>query len=1006
MSIASTNARSIAPKIISLKENFAELDLCMFAITETWLGNSAEVKQGIKDLADSSGIEMLCKNRKSRGGGVALAYNTNLAKLKSIQLPGNNFELLCCGGKIVGLQRAFVVFVCYLPPKMSAGVLDAFCNTLSDGIELVKDKYDDPFIIITGDFNKKSIGPALCDFPDVQLVPPVPTRGSACLDLTFSNLGQYIADVRSLPALESNDGLSTSDHSIVTIHCKIPKLAHFVKKRITFRPFTTRGEVEFGRGLLNIDWRCVENPCPSQSAELLRSVLDKLMNECFPTKTRVIKSTDSPWMTREVYLLSRRKKREYARKRRSPRWKMLDRLCQAATEKAKTCFFENVKNEVKTSGNSAGFFKAVKRLAQGDQKSTEWSINDMFPGNTDDQIAENVATFFNKISCEYEPLQPTPVTFDFESSICPALHQVAASLKSFKKPRSIVDGDIFRQLVTKYADVLAIPLHHVYKRSFARGIWPELWKRETVVVIPKCSKPSSLSELRNLSCTPLFSKVMESFILERLKSEVPLSHTQFGGIRGSSVNHFLIETWDNILTSLEDNRAAAVVSSIDFEKAFNRVCHNQCLMSATVLGASAETVRMLRAFLTGRTMSVKISGTLSTPKPVNGGAPQGSLLGGYLFCMVIERLIANTNLLANSSTLSLGENGIDVTNNSTDSDDYSPPSPIAPPLSPTNLEPDDYVSDDDGMLATCFNAAPINRINDTEISYIASQSAIFREVGRPDRWQDKELEVKIYVDDLNVLEKACQENSISHISTNRRQLRVHAPKVEDFFERVFVAAAEMNMRVNQKKTQVLCMSAAVNDYVSAYIRPLVNNSVVETTSSDSLKIVGFTFGNRPNVSLHIQIMCDKFRCKLWGFRKLKSSGMSQKDLLTVYTSVLRPIIEFASPTYGPMLTQELANNIEQLQLRAMKIVYGSCVSYRTVLQMTELETLETRRNNAIKKFAIKTAANPRFSNKWFPKNDNVRYNVRCPKQYLELPCKSARLYNSPIFHMRRLLNNS
>ena len=117
----------------------------------------------------------------------------------------------------------------------------------------------------------------------------------------------------------------------------------------------------------------------------------------------------------------------------------------------------------------------------------------------------------------------------------------------------MVDGDIFRQLVTKYADVLAIPLHYVHVRAFSRGEWPQLWKEETVVVILKCNKPSSLTELCNLSCTPLFSKVMESFVLKRLKSEVNLSNNQFWGIKGSSVTNFLIETWDNIMSSLEDN---------------------------------------------------------------------------------------------------------------------------------------------------------------------------------------------------------------------------------------------------------------------------------------------------------------------------------------------------------------------------------------------------------------------------------------------------------------------
>ena len=143
-----------------------------------------------------------------------------------------------------------------------------------------------------------------------------------------------------------------------------------------------------------------------------------------------------------------------------------------------------------------------------------------------------------------------------------------------KKPRSRVDGDIFRELVGKYCDVLVVPLHHVFLACYRNGSWPGLWKRETVTVISKCPRPSSLGELRNLSRTPLFSKLMESFILQDLKKEIKLHPRQFGGIKGAGVDHFLIKTWIEILCSLEEGRAAVTLASIDFEKAFNWVCHN------------------------------------------------------------------------------------------------------------------------------------------------------------------------------------------------------------------------------------------------------------------------------------------------------------------------------------------------------------------------------------------------------------------------------------------------
>ena len=309
------------------------------------------------------------------------------------------------------------------------------------------------------------------------------------------------------------------------------------------------------------------------------------------------------------------------------------------------------------------------------------------------------------------------------------------------------------------------------------------------------------------------------------------------------------------------------------------------------------------------------------------------------------------------------------------------------------------------MMARGFAMVPINRIDDTVASSCADQSEMFHHMGLPERWHQRELEVKVYVDDLNVLEKACQENAISHITTNKRQLKVHAPKIEKYFEGVFVKAEEMQMKVNQKKTQLLAISASINDQVKAYIKPDVRGQRSETLSGESLKIVGYTFGNKPSVGPHVQLMCNKFRSKLWGFGKLKSAGMSQEDLLLTYKSVLRPIIEFASPTYGPMLTEEMSTNIEQLQLRAMKIVYGNCVSYRTVLNMTNVELLSTRREKAIERFAVKTSLNPRFSNRWFPLNENIHHDIRHPKRYREFNCKTSRLYNSPLYHMRRVLNN-
>ena len=94
----------------------------------------------------------------------------------------------------------------------------------------------------------------------------------------------------------------------------------------------------------------------------------------------------------------------------------------------------------------------------------------------------------------------------------------------------------------------------------------------------------------------------------------------------------MVETWNDVLTGLEEQDVVANLISVDFSKAFNRMNHFRCLEALTKLGAAEETVLWVSSFLFGRTMSVKIGKTLSSERTVPGGSPQGSIQGNYLFC--------------------------------------------------------------------------------------------------------------------------------------------------------------------------------------------------------------------------------------------------------------------------------------------------------------------------------------------------------------------------------------
>ena len=103
-----------------------------------------------------------------------------------------------------------------------------------------------------------------------------------------------------------------------------------------------------------------------------------------------------------------------------------------------------------------------------------------------------------------------------------------------------------------------------------------------------------------------------------------------------------------------------------------------------------------------------------------------------------------------------------------------------------------------------------------------------------------------------------------------------------------------------------------------------------------------------------------------------------------------------------MLTEEQNVAIEGLQRTALKIIYGFGKNYKELLEESKLETLEERRKKAFLKFALTLSNSARYS-EWFPIQENV-VNLRKSNTYQEHYAKTNRLYKSPLFTMRRLLN--
>ena len=139
-------------------------------------------------------------------------------------------------------------------------------------------------------------------------------------------------------------------------------------------------------------------------------------------------------------------------------------------------------------------------------------------------------------------------------------------------------------------------------------------------------------------------------------------------------------------------------------------------------------------------------------------------------------------------------------------------------------------------------------------------------------------------------------------------------------------------------------------------------------------------------------------------RHLKRSGVSEGDLALVYKSVVRPVLDFASPTYHSLLTVTQNIQLEALQKRASKIIYGYDSSYNRIVAEGRLELLEERRKHLCVNFARKATTNKAFCDRWFPVKQMPSHNIRYPEKYLEERTKTERMRRNPLNYMRHELN--
>ena len=214
-------------------------------------------------------------------------------------------------------------------------------------------------------------------------------------------------------------------------------------------------------------------------------------------------------------------------------------------------------------------------------------------------------------------------------------------------------------------------------------------------------------------------------------------------------------------------------------------------------------------------------------------------------------------------------------------------------------------------------------------------------------------------------------------------------RIQSDVEELIAKSNQNKFQLNESKCKELRISFAKS---AADFAPIViNGKAIEVVST--VKLLGLNISSDFLWNCHVAEISKKVASRLYFLKQLKRANIPTKDLLIFYRTCIRPVMEYACPVFHNALPAYLSVELEQLQKRAMRIIFPF-VPYNDALNQANLETLSQRRQSITTKLFDSITCN----------SDHKLYKLLPPQNNCELNLRRKRKFNVPLAKTKRLMN--